>query len=281
MSTLNIKGVAEQGQVAVGTVYKWIHQGLIPAKWVGGGKDSRAHYEFDEADVDKFLETRHVWGKQAEPVKVEDCYPFNLMRAVLDQFGREIDIWDLNVRIFRDYISELSEREQKVLVMRFQDGMTQDEVGAALNVSRERVRQIQARAVRRLMAHVANGYCKTVPKRELTIANARIRELEKQIMLLSGELSDVQMLPKKAEAVLTLDEMGLSVRTYNCLRRAGIDTLDDIIQFDWDQKTKTPIEMEETDYRYPSWMHIRNFGVGCYRELQQKVYEIVGYTIGE
>lgn len=47
-------------------------------------------------------------------------------------------------------LSTLSEREQKVLNMRFRDDLTLEEVGKILGASKERVRQVEAKALRKL-----------------------------------------------------------------------------------------------------------------------------------
>ena len=56
--------------------------------------------------------------------------------------------------VLRQFLAELSERERAVIEMRFglRDGRayTLEEIGAALNLSRERVRQIEAEALRKL-----------------------------------------------------------------------------------------------------------------------------------
>jgi RNA polymerase primary sigma factor len=54
----------------------------------------------------------------------------------------------------RDILEQLTDRERKVLTMRFglEDGQarTLEEVGAEFGVTRERIRQIEAKALRKL-----------------------------------------------------------------------------------------------------------------------------------
>lgn len=58
----------------------------------------------------------------------------------------------------RDIVSELTPREQKILEMRFglQDGVshTLEEVGQEFGVTRERIRQIEAKALEKIQAHL-------------------------------------------------------------------------------------------------------------------------------
>ena len=58
------------------------------------------------------------------------------------------------VRVVNDVISSLTPREEKVLIMRFGlqgvESKTLDDVGLAFDVTRERIRQIEAKALRKL-----------------------------------------------------------------------------------------------------------------------------------
>ncbi|MDZ4231408.1 MAG: sigma-70 family RNA polymerase sigma factor, partial [Patescibacteria group bacterium] len=57
----------------------------------------------------------------------------------------------------RDIIEDLTERERKILEMRFglEDGVTHtlEEVGKVFNVTRERIRQIEAKALEKIRLH--------------------------------------------------------------------------------------------------------------------------------
>lgn len=82
--------------------------------------------------------------------------------TTLEQFVTDTDqptLYDMVSKEFlRDYLNEvldtLSERERKVLIMRFglDDGKskTLEDVGKEFNVTRERIRQIEAKAIRKL-----------------------------------------------------------------------------------------------------------------------------------
>ena len=47
----------------------------------------------------------------------------------------------------------LGERAKQIMVMRFINDMTLDQVGRALNITRERVRQIEVKAIRSIKSH--------------------------------------------------------------------------------------------------------------------------------
>ena len=65
------------------------------------------------------------------------------------------------LRLLKDYVKEvivqLSPREQKILEMRFglNDGVahTLEEVGREFNVTRERIRQIEAKSLEKIQKH--------------------------------------------------------------------------------------------------------------------------------
>lgn len=50
----------------------------------------------------------------------------------------------------RDMLNRLSDRERMIITLRFWDGLTYDDIGLRICVSRERVRQIETRALRKL-----------------------------------------------------------------------------------------------------------------------------------
>lgn len=61
---------------------------------------------------------------------------------------------------------------------------------------------------------------------------------------------------------MKIDELEFSVRTYNCLKRAGIDTVEQLL-------TKSDAEL----------MKIRCFGTGCLVEVHEKIRKPAGAII--
>ena len=96
---------------------------------------------------------------------------------------------------------------------------------------------------------------------EATSLAAKI--LSEHLMLfinLTEHVNDVEIMVEKEEdkkekvLEMTIEELDLSVRSYNCLKRAGINTVDELIQ-------RTPEDM----------MKVRNLGKKSLEEVQQKL----------
>ena len=64
-------------------------------------------------------------------------------------------------------VQQLTRREQQVIAMRFLRDMTLEECGVCLDVTRERIRQIEAKALRRLRQHAREAIRKDERQREL------------------------------------------------------------------------------------------------------------------
>jgi len=128
-------------------------------------------------------------------MKIENIenYPLNL--AMFLKGDSEIEI---NLNELEKLVESLLEKESKVIRFRFRDKLTLEEVGRKLNVTRERVRQIEAKALRKLR----HNELKT-----LHIKDIKTSMLQEQI-----------------------DELDLSLRAYNCLKRANKHTIGDVAE---------------------------------------------------
>lgn len=137
-------------------------------------------------------------------IKTED-YPKNLYLAIgID----EEDIKGIkNEDGLNEALNTLTERERTVIEMRFKDKMTLEEIGERLDRSGEIIRINQLRALRKLQK----------PNRRNIICNE------------PKELSDIPFTDTvKDNPEDSIYKLGLSVRAYNCLRRAGFDHLSDL-----------------------------------------------------
>ena len=143
-------------------------------------------------------------------------YPDNLLYDIFGgewEFPRPAD-FDGSLEYV---LHSLTERERRVLDFRYKNGLTFEEIGKHFCVTRERVRQIYARALRKLCNPQRLNYLK------YGVSGVIARQTE------SAREAALASLPKtdKPEDI-TLEELELSVRSYNCLKRAGKCTLRDV-----------------------------------------------------
>ena len=121
-------------------------------------------------------------------------------------------------------LHSLAERERRVLDFRYKDGLTFEEIGKRFCVTRERIRQIHAKALRKLrhpgrLNYLKYGVSGVIDRKTENAREAALASLPK---------------PDKPEDI-TLEELELSVRSYNCLKRAGMNTLRDVSEMTFDE----------------------------------------------
>ena len=190
--------------------------------------------------------------------------------------------WSLQAR--------LTEREYGVLAYRlgFEDGNSHglEQTGQRFCVTRERVRQIEAKALRKLKHR--NTFPRIVSssdeqRAEIVTIIKEIEELRKDPVFkkeaeLRQKLRKISKMPfecaEEAAKYLDggildfsdIDRLGLSVRTYNCLKRAGINTVADIIK------------LSKED-----WPKVRNLGRHAMEEVEEKVRAAgyVGFSVND
>ena len=128
------------------------------------GRDPMPEEIAAEMDVD-VEKVRHIIKISQETVSLETPVGEDEEDSILGDFIEdEKTIMPHNIaaqRLLRDWLQEilvdLQEREQQILEMRFglKDGIqhTLEEVGAEFKVTRERIRQIEAKALQRIREH--------------------------------------------------------------------------------------------------------------------------------
>ena len=205
--------------------------------------------------------------------QITDIYPLNLM---CDVFGNADDAIKVYIPGIYDALATLSEREIGVLQKRYCDKMTLIEVGKAYNVTRERIRQIEAKALRKLRHPIKTAMFRAVPMAELKEQQANYRKLSNEYELLNRAFEYCSAKPAEQPTIASMAEMAktshtriedldFSVRTYNCLKRAGKNTLGDIV------------EMTDADF-----MKVRNLGRKSMEEAKNCIkkygFEVKGET---
>ena len=119
----------------------------------------------------------------------------------------------------------LTERERRVLDFRYKDGLTFEEIGKRFCVTRERIRQIHAKSLRKLrhpgrLNYLKYGVSGVIRRKSESAREAALASLPK---------------PDIKPGDITLEELGLSVRSYNCLKRAGKHTLREVSEMTFDE----------------------------------------------
>lgn len=199
-------------------------------------------------------------------------------------FQDEEDALSIDRRRFMEcFDNMLTERHTEVLRLRAIEGLTLEAAGNRLGVTRERVRQIEAKAMRRLNASYVRYKFTTVTVeelqeicRELEDAKNEIASLKKDrdlyYRLLSKLVKDVIIPdvetsdPIEAGEKLSADieVLNLSSRSYRALKRSGIDTIGDLAQ-------KSDDEL----------MRIRNFGAESFKEVRKALTAYLGDSTNE
>ena len=195
-------------------------------------------------------------------------YPFNLINAI---FRNEDLVMLTHFEELKTTLGTLSEREQKVLDLRFREKLTLQACVPILGVTRERIRQIEAKALRKLRHPVRAN-------RLLSISMATHRGILKEKDELYEDLAikyenlkvvyestsnqkvDPDVMTGLAEKAKLLEqpieELELSVRSYNCLKRKGKNKVKDI----------TSMTLEELS-------QVRNLG----RKSMEEVLSVLEY----
>lgn len=200
-------------------------------------------------------------------------WPYNLMYATFtpkDEGGWN-HVFSVYVPGFLESLKDLTERERKVIDYRFRQGMTLRETGEQFGVQAERIRQVEARAIRKMRHPRSWGKWKMVQEQELLEARGESSGLLLENITLRNKLQKIaeiigtDYLPVKEQEETKepeepsrldtpLDEMGLSVRAYNCCRGVGLYTVGDFVGMTTDDLMK-----------------VRNLGRKCMDEIVSRL----------
>jgi len=204
-------------------------------------------------------------------------YPYNLLD---DIFGERYEkIIDDDIKAGLDYaLGTLTERQQTVLKEYYENEKTLEEIGNEVGITRERIRQVTVKALRMLRhpsrkRYITHGYkiasgelSRQVEERyleELKLLEAVYAEKVSELRQKISELDDNSKRLEYKESVdfmksleLPITDLNLSVRSYNCLARAGIKTL-----------------YELCNYTYNDLIAVRNLGRKSTEEVIAKMKE--------
>lgn len=179
-------------------------------------------------------------------MKEATIFPINLLSEI---FLDEIVTYPADIDGTVGYvISRYDERVQKVILGRYKDGKSYGQLASELGVSPERARQIATKALRQMRSSkcrkfLSAGIAEYISQIRISAAenalNGQISEATEVIKLFADRISkitgddELAVMIEKQEAEsrrqLSIDEIGLSVRSFNILKRAGLHTVGDIL----------------------------------------------------
>ena len=152
--------------------------------------------------------------------------------------------FDINIAGVLEAVAALHEKEQYVLDERLRHGKVLEAIGADMGLSRERIRQIEANAVRKLRLP------KTAAAMRVSSLEHRTEELQAQVEALAEQnaaltkrdrllrrsvmaaLDGAMVVKSTPGAPIPIENLGLNIRAYNCLYRAGHRTTEDVLKLD-------------------------------------------------
>ena len=159
--------------------------------------------------------------------KAKKTYPYNLLAQMFGPEGITTDfsvtkalISDLD-QMLNQY---LTEPEAYVLRLRYINELKLEDIANLREVTRERIRQIEAKALRRLR-HVVYTQSLSLSK-QISNKKNEIKSLESQIQKVRENMDGI--IPDPADK--PIEELPLSVREFNGLKRSGINNVHDILE---------------------------------------------------
>lgn len=110
-------------------------------QYLKGYNTAKSKYLKEITKIKKEYESKHVDYTQV--------FPYNLIESMDDEW-HEIDMPYCAMFLKKTIAKNLTDREQRILSLRYEHGFNLEETGKEFGVTRERIRQIEARAIRKL-----------------------------------------------------------------------------------------------------------------------------------
>jgi RNA polymerase sigma factor (sigma-70 family) len=223
------------------------------------------------------------------PKGYEAGYPYNLLdRIFTNPFDHIITEDEMNG--LNKALSTLSSREREIIKYRYEDELYLDEIGKMYDIGKERVRQIEALAIRKLRHPCRSKLIKygidgvnakeeyerkshLLDNKELYLEekDKRLREFEETLKAEAGKIEfekDILYEPVIKDENLheylfiPIEDLDISVRAFNCLKRSNCNTVGDIVK----------------RIRDGSIINIRNLGTKTIEDTIDRIKEATGLT---
>ena len=206
------------------------------------------------------VEAPKTAGANAYCMDFDNIYPYNLVKDLVGS----THYMSVDLKAFADRFNGMCQREREILEYRYRDGQTLGEIALRYGVTKERIRQIEAVALRRLR-HNANEYLLISREayRDVCNDNKRLRESLNLANKTIEKMSRDGCAVPKINDLISLDEMNLSRRSRNCMARAGKWTVGEIAEMSAEEmlsvrslgmKSMVEIYRKLKEYGYdPDW----------------------------
>jgi len=245
-------------------------------------------YDFEEIRLESYERyLRHRRTESGLRAALVDGYqspwPYNLAEEILGEEFPCVMTRD-QMEGLREASAHLTEREQEYVWLYYKLGYTLEEIGKKYDTTKQWVRINIARGVRKMQQPglrdmVRYGYSGAMTRGENKRLEKENTELEKRNAYLkarieanrkaseemSRELEGQVMVPVVDVPALdiSIGELDLSVRAYNCLHRAGCNTVEDIVKYCKDPDKNGLLGIRNMGKRSAEEvaMRLRSFGI--------------------
>ena len=199
-------------------------------------EDARVYRDTINAEKLKYKiekDTAIIKNKEIKEVKEAIPYPYNVFKAIP---YRELKVDNYFIDNFDEILRTVcSEKERRCIEFFFKEDLTLAATGREFGVTRERVRQVIAVAVRKIANYVYSYDSKQKMEREFADRHALreklIEEYKKNGVItpeIEYEFGKLIIDAHCADKNLTIEDLNLSVRSYNALKRGGIKYVNEL-----------------------------------------------------
>lgn len=193
---------------------------------------------------DNFVETENKHLKTMKDLP----YPHNLLFDVIgNSYNADINLDSDRIAGISFAVHQIDERAATMILLRYKHLATMGEISSYFGISNTRVQQIIDKTIARLrhpcwrtlISEGLHAYMqKEITKQVEERVTARLRG-EYLRGFTDGKNEAIKEKPKNdsdtplsANLTLPIEDMGLSVRSYNCLKRAGNNYLCDLLSYE-------------------------------------------------
>ena len=177
--------------------------------------------------------------------RVKLPYPLNLLKDItMDIYDRADEVNGMLDRVELAIKTLDNERLENIIHMRYKDGMTFQEIGDKLGITKIRAQQLTQYALMKLRHHDRVKILFEAKSIEAEIMEAKIKrdkalaQFENELTELEARKAQVEELKKDVQAkesenitsllITPLEDAGFSNRTYNGLARYGCKNIGDV-----------------------------------------------------